>query len=527
MKNRLLRTALSLTAALLLILTVLPRQAHAAGASLTGSDSVQAGNSVTLTLSVSSKIYGLTADLNCGSNLTFTNYTCSVSGWSILVNQNHFSVYGTSSASGAVITVTLKAASGVSADTALSASFDNIVASDGEKDIDMGSASWSGKAATLSDNCSLSAIIAGNFTLNPAFSANTTYYTAKVPYSVEKLNLDYNRADKTQTVSISGTQLAVGLNTVTLKVTAANGATRTYTIEVTREQDPNYKPSSDATLSQLGIEGASLSPAFSSSVKDYIAYVPFETEQVKLSATASDSKASGVSGTGDIAIDKEGDNLVTVTCTAEDKISKEAYTIHVVRMPKYTGIVPDVTVPEPDPEPAPEPEPEVPMLEIPLNVKLPLLGEVRTAVAIIGGMVLVAGLLFLLGLFIGRSSGGSDDDGPDGPDERDHRHRDEHRPLPAPERSRSTPRIVPREPQPVKKAAPPARNWADFDIPLDDDEPAAPPAPKAAPQQTAAPDLPLMEETVDRTLSDAPTPEDEEDVRTMSLEDLLKDIRDM
>ena len=167
------------------------------------------------------------------------------------------------------------------------------------------------------------------------------------------------------------------------------------------------------------------------------------------------------------------------------------------------------------------------MLEIPLNVKLPLLGEVRTAVAIIGGMVLVAGLLFLLGLFIGRGSGGDDDDGPDGPDDRDHRHRDEHRPLPAPERSRSTPRIVPREPQPVKKAAPPARNWADFDIPLDDDEPAAPPAPKAAPQQTAAPDLPLMEETVDRTLSDAPTPEDEEDVRTMSLEDLLKDIRDM
>ena len=83
-------------------------------------------------------------------------------------------------------------------------------------------------------------------------------------------------------------------------------------------------------------------------------------------------------------------------------------------MPKYTGIVPDVTVPEPDPEPAPEPEPEVPMLEIPLNVKLPLLGEVRTAVAIIGGMVLVAGLLFLLGLFIGRGSGGDDDDGPDG-----------------------------------------------------------------------------------------------------------------
>ena len=72
-----------------------------------GSSSVQAGSSVTLTLSVDSKILGLTADLNCGDGLTFTNYSCSVSGWSILVNQNHFSVYGTNSASGGIITVTV------------------------------------------------------------------------------------------------------------------------------------------------------------------------------------------------------------------------------------------------------------------------------------------------------------------------------------------------------------------------------------------------------------------------------------
>lgn len=528
MKNRLLRTVLSLTAALLLVLTVLPRQAYAAGASLTGSDSVQAGSSVTLTLSVNSKIYGLTADLNCGSGLTFTNYTCSVSGWNILVNQNHFSVYGTSGASGAIITVTLKAASGTKADTALSASFDNIVATDGESDIDLGSASWSGKAATLSDNCSLSAIIAGNFTLSPAFSANTTYYTAKVPYSVSKLSLDYNRADKTQTVSISGTELAVGLNTVTLKVTAANGATRTYTIEVTREQDPNYKPSSDATLSQLGIEGASLSPAFSSSVKDYIAYVPFETETVTVSAAANDSKASGISGIGDIAIDKEGDNPLTVTCTAEDKTTKAEYTIHVVRMPQYTGIIPTVTVEEPDPEPEPEPEPEIPMLQIPLNIKLPLLGEVRTTAAVIGGMVLVAGLLFLLGLFIGRSAGGSDaDPGPDDPPERNDRPRREHdrrdhreERLPAPERARPAPRIVPREAEPVKDAAPKARDWKDFDIPLDDE-------PSPPPQASSAPDASVMKSTVADTLADDPTPQDEEDVRTMSLEELLKDIHDM
>lgn len=539
MKKKLFRAVLSMAAALLIAVSALPRTAYAAGASLSGNSSVQPGNSVTLTLSVDSKIYGLTADLNCGEGLTFTNYSCSVSGWSILVNQNRFSVYGTNSASGGVITVTLKVASGAQPGAALSAKFQNIVASDGEKDLELGTASWSGSVgAAPSGNCSLSAIMCGNFTLSPAFSPDTTYYTTKVPYSVSKLSLDYNRADKGQSVSISGTELAVGVNTVTLKVTAANGKTRSYVIEATREQDPNYKPSTDASLSELTVEGVSLSPAFSSTVTDYIVYVPFETKTVKLAATANDSKAHGIGGTGEVAIEKEGDNALVVTCTAEDRVTKKEYTVHVLRMPQYTGTVPNISLPEP--EPAPEPEPEVPMLKIPVNVKLPLLGEVRTVVAIGGGVVLALILLFLLGLLIGRSTGGGDDDdGPDGPnrgddprdrhdrrrhdrDDRDRR-QEERR---TPERPRSVPRIVPREEAPAKKAAPTPRDWKDFDIPLDDDAPAAAPAPKATPA-ASSPDFPVMEDTVEKTLAEEPMSKDEEDVRTMSLEDLLKDIHDM
>lgn len=541
MKKKLFRAVLSMAAALLIAVSALPRTAYAAGASLSGNSSVQPGNSVTLTLSVDSKIYGLTADLNCGEGLTFTNYSCSVSGWSILVNQNRFSVYGTNSASGGVITVTLKVASGAQPGAALSAKFQNIVASDGEKDLELGTASWSGSVgAAPSDNCSLSAIMCGNFTLSPAFSPDTTYYTTKVPYSVSKLSLDYNRADKGQSVSISGTELAVGVNTVTLKVTAANGKTRSYVIEATREQDPNYKPSTDASLSELTVEGVSLSPAFSSTVTDYIVYVPFETKTVKLAAAANDSKAHGIGGTGEVAIEKEGDNALVVTCTAEDRVTKKEYTVHVLRMPQYTGTVPNVSLPEPEPEPAPEPEPEVPMLKIPVNVKLPLLGEVRTVVAIGGGVVLALILLFLLGLLIGRSTGGGDDDdGSDGPDrgddprdrhdrrrhDRDDRDRrqEERR---TPERPRSVPRIVPREEAPAKKAAPTPRDWKDFDIPLDDDAPAAAPAPKATPA-ASTPDFPVMEDTVEKTLAEETMSKDEEDVRTMSLEDLLKDIHDM
>ena len=151
---------------------------------------------------------------------------------------------------------------------------------------------------------------------------------------MSKLSLDYNRNDKGQTVNISGNDLAVGVNTVTLKVTAANGTTKSYVIEVTREQDPNYKASTDAALSALGIEGATLSPAFSSTVHDYVAYMPFETKTVKVNASANDSKSSGITGTGDITLDKEGDNPISVVCTAEDKTTKLEYTVHVVRMPE-------------------------------------------------------------------------------------------------------------------------------------------------------------------------------------------------
>jgi multidrug efflux pump subunit AcrB len=88
MKNKLFRAAASALLTLLLVVTLLPVQAHAAGATLTGTAAPQAGDTVTLTLSVPNKVYGLTADLSYSGNLSFTNYNCSVSGWSIVVNNN-------------------------------------------------------------------------------------------------------------------------------------------------------------------------------------------------------------------------------------------------------------------------------------------------------------------------------------------------------------------------------------------------------------------------------------------------------
>lgn len=401
MKKQFLHTLVTMLLVGVLLLAI-PQRALAASASLSGSSSVQPGNSVTLTLSVSgSSIYGLSGTLNCGSGLTFTNYSCSVSGWSMEVNGTNFSAYGTSASSGAVLTVTLKAASDAKAGSDLSASFGSITVSDGENDISLGTASWSGKVgAPPSNNCDLKGITVTNATLSPAFNKNTTYYTCTVPYEVEKLNLDYFRADSGQTVNISGNgSFVVGENTVTLTVKAANGATKTYTIVVTRAQDPNYKASTDATLSALTMEGVTLSPAFNPNVTEYIGYVSHETAAVKLTGVAHDEKALKVTES-EMSLMRDGTTDVAIVCTAEDGKTTKTYTVHVYRMPAYTGGIPLIEYTN-EQDIVPEEEP-IPTFSIPKTVTLPLVGEAPTVLVtgIVAGVVVI--LLFLLGFLIGR-----------------------------------------------------------------------------------------------------------------------------
>lgn len=468
-----------------ILLLALPQNALAASASLSGNSSVQPGNSVTLTLSVSgSNIYGLSGTLSCGSGLTFTNYSCSVSGWSMEVNGNNFSAYGTSSSSGAILTVTLKAASDAKAESALSASFGNITVSDGENDVSLGTASWSGKVgAPPSNNCDLKGITVTNATLSPAFSKNTTYYTCTVPYEVEKLNLDYFRADSGQTVNISGNGgFVVGENTVTLTVKAANGATKTYTIVVTRAQDPNYKASTDATLSALTMEGVTLSPSFNPGVTEYIGYVSHETMAVKLTGVAHDEKALKVTES-EMSLISDGATDVSIVCTAEDGTTTQTYTVHVYRMPAYTGGIPQIDYTnEKDIVP---PEEQIPVFSIPKTLTLPLIGEASTALTAGIAAAVVAALVFLLGFLIGRVRRGN------GWDEEEEVYSDETSPLPTsiPEKTQPEPSIVPV-------------------------------LPREETPDPSEPEYPELSEPTEQKKEKVP-------LDTMSLDQLLKDIHDM
>lgn len=411
MRKRISSVLAGLLAALLLW-GLAPVTAEAAGASFSGSGSVRAGDSVTVTFTVSgSNIQGITAVLHYDSSaLTLTGTRQLVgSSWSVDMSGGNLLAYDQTlsnpiTGSAAVLAVTFQVKSGVAAGTRVSATITDIVATDGNSDQSLNDASWAASvAAPPSGNANLAGLSCGDYALSPAFSAGTTEYSVTVPYDVSRLPLDYRAADGGANVSVSGNQLSVGVNTVVLTVTAANGASRRYTISVTRQPDPNVTLSSDASLSELTPSTGQLSPAFSPEITEYAVYVPYETSKISLSATAKDSKALGV--TQPDASLKEGDNLLTVTCTAEDGTTRD-YTVHVVRMPAFAGTLPQIGQPEPE-DPSPE-EPQTQPgpfralwtalcapVDLPLNRWLPMYAILAA------GLVVLLVLLFFMGRAVG------------------------------------------------------------------------------------------------------------------------------
>ncbi len=92
-----------------------------------------------------------------------------------------------------------------------------------------------GTTTTASANNKLSSLQISPGTLSPAFSANTTSYTASVAEDVTKLVVSAVPADGGAKVAISGnSNLVSGSNTVKITVTAPSGVKKTYTISVTK-----------------------------------------------------------------------------------------------------------------------------------------------------------------------------------------------------------------------------------------------------------------------------------------------------
>lgn len=532
--------------AALLLWCLLPVTAEAAGASFSGSGSVRAGDSVTVTFSVSgSNIEGITAELHYDSSALTLTGTRQLIGdsWSVEMNGGKLMAYDRTldnpiSGSSAVLAVTFQVKSGVAAGTKVSATITDIAATDGNSEQNLNDASWSASVASPpSGNANLSGLSCGSYALSPSFSAGTTEYSVTVPYDVSRLPLDYSAADGGANVSVSGNQLSVGVNTVVLTVTAANGATRRYTISVTRQPDPTATLSSDADLADLTPSEGKLTPAFAPNITEYAVYVPYETTKLSLSATAKDSKAMGVTQP-DAAL-KQGDNVLTVTCTAEDGTIRD-YTVHVVRMPGFAGTLPQIGEPEPE-APVPEPDDQQPgpfrslWTALCAPVDLPLLTGRWVPLYAILALQLVVLLVALF--FIGRSVGISRSrrrilDRLARMEQPEPQPEPEHEPTAQPEESAQ-------EPAPAASAQPESLEpeiSPEPSEPPEVPEPDQPEAPDPAPAESepapVEPETPAPEAPAPEPESAAPeepeTPESEEKTLDReSLDALLEEIRNM
>jgi len=196
-----------------------------------------------------------------------------------------------------------------------------------------------------SPNAYLSNLRLNGQTMSPAFNYTTTSYTAHMPYPAASVKVTPTSADAGATIKVNNVPVAshasstialnVGDNAIAVTVTAADGvSTKTYTITVTRAAPP-----ADANLSNLRINGQTISPAFNYTVTAYRSNVSNATSAVNVIPTAHDPAAtvtingnpfSKAAPSGPVAL-AAGDNIITIVVTAAGGVTTKTYTITVTR----------------------------------------------------------------------------------------------------------------------------------------------------------------------------------------------------
>ena len=166
-------------------------------------------------------------------------------------------------------------------------------------------------------------------------------YTLSYDSSLVRLNsgtlhvVDYGNGSKTsQSYTYSFTSLNSGetsfkpvnasvldYDTTNECLQAQSGAT--VSIKTQAQIEASY--SKNNNLSSLSIEGASISPEFSSNIVDYTATLPVDTTKAKILATAQDKNAS-ITGAGEVDV-VDGKNRLEITVTAENG-DKKTYIIN-------------------------------------------------------------------------------------------------------------------------------------------------------------------------------------------------------
>lgn len=197
---------------------------------------------------------------------------------------------------------------------------------------------------TRSGVADLRALVVSVGALSPAFAPQTTSYTVSVATGVAATTVTATVADPTSVVRINNQAvtsgqpfgpiaLALGANAVAVTVTAQDGTTKTYTVDINRAGPGN------ANLGGLVVSAGALAPAFAPDTTAYTVAVPNATLTTTVLAvvqvptsTLSINGVSVASGTvfGPIAL-AVGPNVVNIQVRANDGVTVKSYSVNVVR----------------------------------------------------------------------------------------------------------------------------------------------------------------------------------------------------
>ena len=183
--------------------------------------------------------------------------------------------------------------------------------------------------STFLDNASKS------FTCTAGSSGRVTISASGVIADYSTENDEQKSASKT--VSIVQPNKNTGGNSNGSSSNGGNTTKKPNTNNSTKPTETKEeKKSTDSTLSSLSIAEGAITPEFNKDVKEYAITVPNEVTKLNITATPTDSKAT-VSVTEYEEL-KEGENIITISVTAEDGTTKTDYVIKATRQRKELAL---------------------------------------------------------------------------------------------------------------------------------------------------------------------------------------------
>ncbi|MBR4261579.1 MAG: cadherin-like beta sandwich domain-containing protein, partial [Clostridia bacterium] len=182
-----------------------------------------------------------------------------------------------------------------------------------------------------STNKALKDLVIENYKLTPSFDPDITKYTLEVGADVEKLDVSPITQDEKAEAEVSGnTNLKVGTNTITVKVTAEDQTTRFYTISVTKTNKEKEEKTDKLLLKKLEIKNATLTPNFSADETNYTIAVsdPASIKTEDITALAEDEDVDVK-----IALSEDSENnerLITIMLEKKDGENTQSSSYQIV-----------------------------------------------------------------------------------------------------------------------------------------------------------------------------------------------------